>query len=119
MSTVPLKARLTAIMKSWPIPINPGCEHGLKQLIDQAVTNMQAAGLYSQVQKLNEAESNFPKTIVGNDFGGRQTRLQRTARTNACRCIDPYMSFISVLLRFLWMINAKRRSRARPIQQSN
>ena len=64
MSTIPLKARLTAIMKSWPIPIAPGCEDGLRQLIDQAVINMQAAGLYSNVQKLNEAESNFQKLLA-------------------------------------------------------
>ena len=51
-------------MKSWPIPISPGCEHGLKQLIDQAVVNFQAAGLATNVQKLNEAESNFKKLLA-------------------------------------------------------
>ena len=64
MSTVPLKTRLTAIMKSWPIPINPGCEHELKNLIDQAAANIQAAGLSSNAQKLNEAESNFQKLLA-------------------------------------------------------
>lgn len=64
MSTIPLKTRLTAVMNSWPIPINPGCESGLKQLIDQAVTNMHAAGLDSQAQKLSEAESNFQRLLA-------------------------------------------------------
>jgi len=64
MSTVPLKERLTAIMKSWPIPINPGCEIGLEQLIDNAVISIQAAGLDSQVQTLNEAETNFQKLLA-------------------------------------------------------
>jgi len=64
MSTVLLKTRLTGIMKSWPIPISPGCEHGLKQLIDQAVVKVQAAGLVTNVQKLNEAESNFERLLA-------------------------------------------------------
>ncbi|MEK6289498.1 MAG: hypothetical protein AABO57_27605 [Acidobacteriota bacterium] len=63
-STVPLKARLTGIMKSWGIPINPGCQQALQQLIDQAVVKFQTAGFSSNSQKLNEAERNFEKLLI-------------------------------------------------------
>lgn len=64
MRTVPLKTRLTVIMKSWPIPITPGCEQELKQLIDQAVVKVQAAGLATNIQKLDKVESNFEKLLA-------------------------------------------------------
>lgn len=64
MSTVPLKARLIAIMKSWQIPITPGCEHELRQLIDQAVLKVQAPGLSSNARKLNEAVSVFERLLA-------------------------------------------------------
>jgi hypothetical protein len=34
-SAAPLEARLQAVMRSWPQPINPGCEHQLMRLIDR------------------------------------------------------------------------------------
>ena len=63
-SIVPLKVRLKSMMKSWPIPINPGCEQALQQLIDQAVTKVQGAGFSSNTKKLSEAEWNFERLLI-------------------------------------------------------
>ena len=59
-----LKARLTAMMKSWPVPIEPGCEYHLSQLIDQAAQNFQAGGFTSDPKKFAEAENNFQKLLA-------------------------------------------------------
>jgi hypothetical protein len=75
MSSIPtLKARLTAIMKSWLIPISPGCRQALQQLIDQATSKVQASGFSSNVQKLNEAEQNFEKLLIQMTWEGQGNR---------------------------------------------
>lgn len=63
-STAPLEARLTAVMRAWPQPINPGCEHHLVQLIDRASQRMVAEGQGLDAARLDEAEANFRKLLA-------------------------------------------------------
>ena len=58
-SPTALEARLTAVLRSWPLPIHAGCEHHLVQLIAQASHRVDAAGLASDDARLDEAEANF------------------------------------------------------------
>jgi len=69
MSTVmtggtPLEARLTVVMQNWQLPINPGCEQHLVQLIQQAAQRVQADGFASDPGKLLEAETNFRRLLT-------------------------------------------------------
>lgn len=63
-STVPLGHQLTAMMKSWPIPIDPNCQQELQRLINQAETKIQVSGLSSNTRKVNEAIRNFEKLLA-------------------------------------------------------
>ena len=95
-STVPIKARLTAIMMAWPFPINPGCQQELQQLIDQAVVKIQTAGFSSNTQKLNEAERNFEKLLAEMTWeAGRQglTELHEPTVSAALLRICPLFPF--------------------------
>ena len=59
-------------MRSWPEPINPGCEHHLVQLIDKAVHRMAAEGVGTDAARLDEAEANF-RTLLTEM--GKQARI--------------------------------------------
>ncbi len=56
-SAAPLEARLQAVMRSWPQPINPGCEHQLMRLTDRAARRMAAEGRGPDAMRLDEAEA--------------------------------------------------------------
>ncbi len=68
MSTInsgtPLEGRLIAVMQSWQLPIAPGCEQNLTQLIHQAAQRMQAEGFADDPGKLWEAETNFRRLLT-------------------------------------------------------
>lgn len=54
-----VEARLRAIMQSWLLPIEPGCEQHLTELIRQGAQRFEADGFGSDPVKLWEAETNF------------------------------------------------------------
>lgn len=56
--------RLRAIMHSWLLPIDPGCERHLSQLIIQAAHQVAAEGHAANPRKLWEAENNFRKLLT-------------------------------------------------------
>jgi len=95
MTTV-LKSRLIEIMKSWPMPINPGCEYNLEKLIDESMARVEAGGFSSDPQKLNEAESNFKKLLAEMTWeAGRQgyTELHEPTLFAALARICPLFPF--------------------------
>lgn len=59
-----VEARLRAIMQSWLLPIVPGCEQHLSQLIQQAAARVEAEGFASDPAKLWEVETNFRKLLT-------------------------------------------------------
>lgn len=59
-----VEERLRAIMHSWLMPIEPGCEHHLSQLIRQAAQRVEAEGFTANPGKLWEAENNFRKLLT-------------------------------------------------------
>ena len=54
-----VEVRLRAIMQSWLLPIEPGCEQHLSQLIQQAAAQVEKEGFASDPIKLSEVETNF------------------------------------------------------------
>ena len=60
----PLELRLTAIMQSWQLPIDPGCRQHLEQLIQQAAQRVRGEGLASDPARLLEAETNFRRLLT-------------------------------------------------------
>ena len=68
MSTVmgsgSLENRLQAVMKSWKLPIDPGCEQHLNQLIQKAAQRMEDKGLADDLNELREAEVNFRRLLT-------------------------------------------------------
>lgn len=63
-SETPLEGRLRAVMKSWQLPIDPGCEQHLEQLIQQAAQRVQIEGVAFDPGKLWEAETNFRRLLT-------------------------------------------------------
>jgi len=96
MSTVSLKNKLTVIMNSWQLPISPGCEHALKQLIDQGVNKVQVAGWASNPQKIAEVLTNFDKLLTEMTWeAGKQgfTELHEPTLSAALLRICPLFPF--------------------------
>lgn len=58
-----VEAHLRAIMQSWPLPIEPGCEQHLTELIRQAAQRVEVDGFASNPVKLREAQTNFQKLL--------------------------------------------------------
>lgn len=56
--------RLSAIMRSWLFPVEPGCERHLAQLIQKAAQRVEAAGYAADEEKLKEAENNFRRLLT-------------------------------------------------------
>lgn len=54
-----VEERLRAIMHSWLMPIEPGCEQHLTQLIRDAAQRVEVQGFAADPGKLWEAENNF------------------------------------------------------------
>lgn len=54
-----IEERLRAIMHSWLMPIDPGCEQHLTQLIQQAAQRVEAEGFAADPDKLSVTENNF------------------------------------------------------------
>lgn len=63
-SGTPLEGRLMAVMRSWQLPIDPGCEQHLAQLIQQAAQRVQNDGFADDPGKLREAETNFRRLLT-------------------------------------------------------
>jgi hypothetical protein len=59
-----VEERLRAIMHSWQMPIEPGCEQHLTQMISQAAQRVEAEGFAANPAKLWEAETNFRKFLT-------------------------------------------------------
>jgi len=59
-----VEARLRAIMQAWMLPIEPGCEQHLTQLIRDAALRVEADGFASDPTKLWEIETNFRKLLT-------------------------------------------------------
>lgn len=54
-----VEERLRAIMHAWLMPIEPGCEQHLTQLIRQAAQRVEAEGFAANPDKLWEAENSL------------------------------------------------------------
>ena len=50
--------------QSWQLPIDPGCEQHLAQLIQQAAQRLQDEGFADDSSKLWEAETNFRRLLT-------------------------------------------------------
>ena len=59
-----VEEHLRVIMQSWQLPIDPGCEQHLEQLIRQAARRVQNEGFASDPNKLLEAETNFRRLLT-------------------------------------------------------
>lgn len=59
-----VEERLSVIMRSWQLPIDPGCEQHLAQLIHQAARRVQNEGFAADPGKLLEAETNFRRLLT-------------------------------------------------------
>ena len=59
-----VEERLRAIMHSWLMPIDPGCEQHLTQLIQQAAHQVESEGFAADPCKLWLAENNFRKLLT-------------------------------------------------------
>lgn len=59
-----VEGRLRSIMYSWLLPIDPGCEQYLVQLIQQAAQRINGEGFASDQVKLLEMETNFRRLLT-------------------------------------------------------
>ena len=95
-SIIPIEMRLKAVVRSWQMPIAPGCQHNLLQLIDQASQRFKDAGFASNPNKLQEAETNFQKVLTEMTWeAGRLgfNELHEPALSNVLSRICPLFPF--------------------------